>query len=391
MKHNWEYKKLGEVCETTSGGTPSKIKLEYYTNGNIPWLRSGEIRQGLIFDTDIYITEEGLKHSSAKIIPINSVVIAMYGATVGQCGIIKSKMCTNQAVCSIFPNSNIIPEFLCLFLTSKKNTFIKSAVGGAQPNISQNIVRNTLIPLPPLSVQERIVEELDRLSLILEKKKQQIKELDSLAQSIFYDMFGDPIENEKDWEVRQLKNIAALKNGLNYDKVNKGYNVKILSVSDFQNNKVISSTDISYTIVSKEIDENFYLRDNDLIFVRSNGSKSLIGRCVLINTLGEAISFSGFCIRCRITSDCIIPQYVLSFMQNTKIREQLTGGGRGCNIQNINQQNLGNQLILLPPLDMQQSFAKKIEAIEKQKELINQSIKEVQLLFDAKMDYYFGD
>lgn len=232
---------------------------------------------------------------------------------------------------------------------------------------------------------------MDRLSLILEKKKQQIKELDSLAQSIFYDMFGDPIENEKDWEVRQLKNIAALKNGLNYDKVNKGYNVKILSVSDFQNNKVISSTDISYTIVSKEIDENFYLRDNDLIFVRSNGSKSLIGRCVLINTLGEAISFSGFCIRCRITSDCIIPQYVLSFMQNTKIREQLTGGGRGCNIQNINQQNLGNQLILLPPLDMQQSFAKKIEAIEKQKELINQSIKEVQLLFDAKMDYYFGD
>lgn len=372
MKHNWEYKKLGEICDIYQPKTISTTML--VENGKYPVYGAN----GIIGKYDKYNHQE------------KELLMTCRGATCGSINVSQPYSWINGNAMVIHPlHDNIVFDFLKYQLMTLNLSCI--VTGAAQPQITRQSLTPILIPLPPLSVQERIVEELDGLSLILEKKKQQIKELDSLAQSIFYDMFGDPIENEKGWEVRQLKNIAALKNGLNYDKVNKGYNVKILSVSDFQNNKVISSTDISYTIVSKEIDENFYLRDNDLIFVRSNGSKSLIGRCVLINTLGEAISFSGFCIRCRITSDCIIPQYVLSFMQNTKIREQLTGGGRGCNIQNINQQNLGNQLILLPPLDLQQSFAKKIEAIEKQKELINQSIKEVQLLFDAKMDYYFGD
>lgn len=388
MKHNWEYKKLGEVCETTSGGTPSKIKLEYYTNGNIPWLRSGEIRQGLIFDTDIYITEEGLKHSSAKIIPINSVVIAMYGATVGQCGIIKSKMCTNQAVCSIFPNSNIIPEFLCLFLTSKKNTFIKSAVGGAQPNISQNIVRNTLIPLPPLPVQERIVEELDRLSLILEKKKQQIKELDSLAQSIFYDMFGDPIENEKGWEVKKLGEVGELLRGggfLKSDFIEKGIpcihygqihmkfgqfitrHIKEISESVAKKSKIASKGDIIIAITSEDID----------------------GSCKCTAWLGDYDICVG--AHTAIFKHNQNPIYVSYYIKSSKFQIDKQKYIHGIKVMEIKASDIGKIDILLPPLDLQQSFAKKIEAIEKQKELINQSIKEVQLLFDAKMDYYFGD
>lgn len=378
MKHNWEYKKLGEVCETTSGGTPSKIKLEYYTNGNIPWLRSGEIRQGLIFDTDIYITEEGLKHSSAKIIPINSVVIAMYGATVGQCGIIKSKMCTNQAVCSIFPNSNIIPEFLCLFLTSKKNTFIKSAVGGAQPNISQNIVRNTLIPLPPLSVQERIVEELDRLSLILEKKKQQIKELDSLAQSIFYDMFGDPIENEKGWEMKPISEIARFYNGKAHEQAidEKGEYVLV-------NSKFISSNGMIKKRTNLQLCPLFI---NDITMVMSDvPNGKALAKCYLIDkdniyTLNQRI--------CVFRDYQILPQYLLFALNRNKYFLNFNDGNGQTNLR---KNEVEKCPIQMPPLDLQQSFAKKIEAIEKQKELINQSIKEVQLLFDAKMDYYFGD
>ena len=103
IKEGWEVKKLGNICETSSGGTPSKSHPEYYEGGNIPWLRSGEISQGHIYETELYITDEGLKKSSAKIFPIDTVVIAMYGATVGQVGILKKEMSTNQAVCGIFP------------------------------------------------------------------------------------------------------------------------------------------------------------------------------------------------------------------------------------------------------------------------------------------------
>ena len=127
MKEGWEIKKLGDICETSSGGTPSKSHPEYYEGGNIPWLRSGEISQGHIYDTELYITEEGLKKSSAKIFPIDTVVIAMYGATVGQVGILKKEMSTNQAVCGIFPTSMLSPLFLVYYLKAKKPYFLRSS------------------------------------------------------------------------------------------------------------------------------------------------------------------------------------------------------------------------------------------------------------------------
>ena len=311
MKHNWEYKKLGEIAYFESGSRPS---------GGVRGINNGVLSLGgehidingyLNLTSPKYVSKHYFESNLKGHIKDGDILLCKDGALTGKVALVRNELNGIDAMINehvfILRTNMLFQPYLFKYLFSKVGQQeLKSRItGAAQGGLNRNNLSTTLIPLPPLSVQERIVEELDGLSLILEKKKQQIKELDSLAQSIFYDMFGDPIENEKGWEVRQLKNIAALKNGLNYDKVNKGYNVKILSVSDFQNNKVISSTDISYTIVSKEIDENFYLRDNDLIFVRSNGSKSLIGRCVLINTLGEAISFSGFCIRCRITSDCI--------------------------------------------------------------------------------------
>ena len=98
MREGWEYKKLGEVCETSSGGTPSKNNKEYYEDGNIPWLRSGEVAQGLIYKSELFITEKGLNNSSAKLFPIDTIVLAMYGATVGQVGLLKKEMATNQAI-----------------------------------------------------------------------------------------------------------------------------------------------------------------------------------------------------------------------------------------------------------------------------------------------------
>ena len=177
----WKTKKLGDVFQTTSGGTPAKGHNEYYDNGTIPWLRSGEINKMYIYDTELYITELGLHNSSAKWFPTNTVVIAMYGATVGQVGILCKEMTTNQAVCGIFPNDEFIPIYIYHFLLSKKNEYIEIAAGGAQPNISQNIVRNTLISCPPLSLQQQFASMIESI----EKQKELIKQSLSEVQQLF--------------------------------------------------------------------------------------------------------------------------------------------------------------------------------------------------------------
>lgn len=178
---SWEVKKLGEVCKTSSGGTPSKSHSEYYEGGIIPWLRSGEVNQMYISKTELFITEEGLANSSAKWFPENTVVIAMYGATVGQVGILCKMMTTNQAICGIFPNESFIPIYLYHFLLSKKEEYIKLASGGAQPNISQNIIRDTLVCCPKKELQQLFAQKIEAI----EKQKALIKQSIAETEELF--------------------------------------------------------------------------------------------------------------------------------------------------------------------------------------------------------------
>ncbi len=169
---SWPIKKLGDVCKTASGGTPLKNDESYYKNGKIPWLRSGEVSQGHIYKSKMSINELGLKNSSAKIFPINTVLVAMYGATAGQVGILKFEAATNQAICGIYPNDMFLPEFLFLFLLSKKEYLIAISTGGAQPNISQKIINEIAIPIPPIPEQKEQVDlYYEQFNIINSNKK----------------------------------------------------------------------------------------------------------------------------------------------------------------------------------------------------------------------------
>ena len=367
MKEGWIVKKLGEVCNTSSGGTPSKSHSEYYDGGTIPWLRSGEISKGNIYETELFITEEGLKKSSAKIFPINTVVIAMYGATVGQIGILKKEMSTNQAVCGIYPNDVFSPDFLAYVLKNKKEKFILLASGGAQPNISQTIINQTYIPVPPLSEQSRIVEELDLLSNIIEKKRQQLSELDNLAQSIFYDMFGDPVTNEKGWEVKTVGQLFELKAG-----------------------KAIKAKELA-----NEYEDGLYacyggngIRGYIPKFSHS-GCYPIIGRqgalCGNVNLAkGDFYATEhAVVVSCNGNADAVWTYYCMVLMNLNRYAKGVAQPGISVNV--INAVN-----IILPSLELQQLFAQKIKAIEKQKALIKQSIAETEELFNSRMDYYFS-
>ena len=132
--------KLGDIFEIGSGGTPSKSHPEYY-GGNIPWVKTGDLKNEYLYEVEDFITEEGLNNSSAKMYEADTVLIAMYGATIGATSILKMNACTNQACAAFKKNEQVIPEYLYYFLRSQKEKFVKDGVGGAQPNISAEIGR----------------------------------------------------------------------------------------------------------------------------------------------------------------------------------------------------------------------------------------------------------
>lgn len=175
---------LGDKLQTTSGGTPSSKNRTYYEGGTIPWLTSGEVRQGTISSTEAYITESGLENSSAKWVPEGSVVIAMYGATVGSVGILKIPVTTNQAVCSILPNEKFNSTFLYYAIQSKYEWMLSQARGAAQPNISQLIIKQMLIPNPPMELQQQFAEIATQAEATKASLRASIEAIDRVIRSL---------------------------------------------------------------------------------------------------------------------------------------------------------------------------------------------------------------
>ena len=168
VPEGWVWTTLGEVGTWQSGGTPSRSNKTYY-GGNIPWLKTGDLNDGLISYIPESITEEAVANSSAKINPTGSVLIAMYGATIGKLGILTFPATTNQACCACIEFNAIIQLYLFYFLLSQRNEFTAKGGGGAQPNISKEIIVNTFIPLPPLSEQQRIVMEIEKWFALIDQ------------------------------------------------------------------------------------------------------------------------------------------------------------------------------------------------------------------------------
>jgi type I restriction enzyme S subunit len=189
----WVWVRLGEICHTATGGTPSRKVSSFYC-GNISWLKSGELNDGIIYDSEEKITEIALNSSSAKIFPRGTILIALYGATVGKLGILGINAATNQAICGIYINKKIlIQKYLFYFLHSYRKNLLKKRFGGAQPNISQSIIKDIILPLPPLTEQQHIVEEIERRFSVADEIEKiidnSLKQADRLRQSILKKAF----------------------------------------------------------------------------------------------------------------------------------------------------------------------------------------------------------
>ena len=213
LPQGWVECQLGEVFETSSGGTPKRGNPEYYQNGTIPWLKSGELNNSIIYSAEEFITGKGLNNSSAKIFPRGSLLIALYGATVGKLGILDFDSATNQAVCCIYQNTYYDRDFLFYYLLLKKEYLVNQGKGGAQPNISQEIVKSLLIPFPPLNEQKRIVEKIEsefaKIDEGLEHLEHAKEQLKQYRQSVLKSAFDGKLHKTSVWKETTLNECTS--------------------------------------------------------------------------------------------------------------------------------------------------------------------------------------
>ncbi|HRD80296.1 MAG TPA: restriction endonuclease subunit S [Saprospiraceae bacterium] len=364
-KQGWEIKKLGEVCETGAGGTPLKTHKDYYEGGKIPWLLSGEVSQGEIFEARNFITEKGLENSSAKLFPPNTVLVAMYGATAGQVGILRFEAATNQAVCGILPNDKTIPEYLFYCFLEKKEELVAQAVGGAQPNISQIKIKNTKIPLPPLPEQQRLVSILDECFAAIAKAKgnaeQNLKNAKELFESYLQGVFekkGDGWEEKKLGEVVNKIMTGPFGSMLHQsDYVEEG--IPVVNPQNIVDGKIIP---LSKTMINQDTFSRlakYALILGDIVIAR----RGEMGRCAVVRqeNVNWLCGTGSFVIRVNPKkSDSNFLNVILS---SNSVKQQLEKSSIGATMSNLNQTILSELPIRIPPLKAQQTIVRQLDAL----------------------------
>ena len=245
------------------------------------------------------------------------------------------------------------------------------------------------IPLYSAKEQQKIAATLDKLQSIITHRRTQLEKLDLLVKARFVEMFGDPVLNEKGWKCKRLLDMGSCKNGMNFHYNDSGIEINCLGVGDFKDFSTINDTSLLPVVSLNEMpSEEYLLKNDDIVFVRSNGNKALVGRSVAVYPNDTPTTFSGFCIRYRLQDTSVSVPYLLRVLKSDDMRLKMAG--RGANIQNLNQQILGTLIIPVPPIELQNQFADFVKQVDKSRVAVQKALDETQLLFDSLMQEYFG-
>ena len=369
MKQGWKIKKLGEIADVTdyvANGSFASLRenVTYLNNGGYAILvRLADYTNNFDKSKFVYIDEHAYNFLSKSVLYGGEIIMS----NVGSIG--KSFICPNLGQpMSLAPNSVVIrTDNNSFYQYLFQSTFFQTALQAissttALPKFNKTSFKKIEVPVPPIAEQEKIVAELDCLSGIIEKKKQQLKELDNLAQSIFYEMFGDPVENDKGWETKKVIDVV---------KLQRGYDLPIQHRQSDGGIPVWGSNGIVGWHNEAKVDYGVITGRSGTLGTVYSYDKPFFP----LNTTLFSVNTHG--------NDIVYLKYLLNIFDLKRF-------GTGTGVPTLNRNVFHSEPIISVPLALQQDFASKIEAIEKQKELIAQSIKETETLFNSRMDYYFN-
>ena len=379
MREGWEYKKLGDVCQVVTGSTP-KTNISEYWDGNYPWVTPAELKGDVyISDTARHITEEAIAHTNLTLLPIGTVLLSSR-APIGKVAISTIEMYCNQGFKNLICSDAINNKYLYLWLSGKTEYLNSLGRGATFKEISRTIVENVIIPLPPLSIQKSIVTELDKINELIRLKKEQLKDYDNLAQSIFYEMFGDPVVNEKGWIVKTIGDVCSLKSGDSKANKSPKGTLPYVKVGDMNLPGNENYITCSSTYVDRDYNKRGIFPIGSILFPKRGGAiltnkkrMAAIEICCDLNTMGV------------IPSEVLNKHYLFQWFKILDLGTICSGS----TILQLNNCDIAPLLIQIPPLTLQQTFAKRIELIEKQKAEVQRTIKDLETLLASRMQYWF--
>lgn len=377
---SWPLAPISEFCQTSSGGTPSRKNPEYY-GGNIPWVKSGDLKEKTVVKATEFITELAVQKSSVKMVSKGAILLAMYGATVGRMAMLGINATTNQAVCGIVPDEKkAFPKYVYYALLAKVPEFLRNAVGGAQPNISQGMIRETKIPLPPLKEQKRIAAILDKADAIRRKRQQAIQLADDFLRSVFLDMFGDPVTNPKGFPVGTIRDMVETANYGSSAKASDTHGeYPILRMGNITYEGGWDFNSLKYIDLSEKDKPKYLALKGDLLFNRTN-SRELVGKTAVFEE-ESPMAIAGYLIRIRPNAKG--NNYYLSGYLNSKHGKStlLNMCKSIVGMANINAQEVQDIKIIVPPVELQKNYEKIVRETNRKLRSHSVSVEQNDLMF----------
>lgn len=374
--------RLDEICTINMGQSPESSSYNE-TGDGLPFF------QGNADFGSLHPTVRIWCNSPTKTASPGDILISVR-APIGALNIADVDCCIGRGLAALTVNERLCAkEYLWYAIAGKVKELNEKGTGSTFKAIGKSVLSETEIPLPPVNKQRYIANVLDLLNRLIFLRQQQLAKLDELVKARFVEMFGDPVCNPFAWEIARLASLGNCKNGMNFHTADSGIEIHCLGVGDFHDLSVISDTaQLSKVSLNELPSDDYLLRDEDIVFVRSNGNKALVGRSVVVYPHNTPTTFSGFCIRFRKNTDSLLTDYLLYVLKTNSIREKMAG--RGANIQNLNQQILSELEIPMPPVSLQREFSYFSMQTAKQKLTIQQSLDKLEVLKKALMQEYFG-
>ena len=383
MIKNIQYKKLGEICDFISGGTPSKSKNEYWKNGNIPWIKISDFKEKYIKCSDEKITKNGLENSSAKLLKKGTILYTIF-ASVGKVAILDIEATTNQAIVGVnLKENNLVDkDFLYYFLCSIENNIKRQARGVAQNNINISILKNVCIPILPISSQKNIVKTLMRLEDILENFKQKQILINFLNKSLF--------TKYSIGEKESIANLCYVKARIGWQGLTKKEYLSngeyyLITGVDFKNEKIDFKNCFYVTKERYNQDENIKVKINDILLTKDG----TIGKVAIVDKLEKPATLNSgvFVLRPKVNN--LNVTYLMHSLISEDFKKFIDDIKIGATVPHLNQAALLKYKLILPPIELQNKFAERIEKITKLSFEIEEAIKEAENLYNSLMNKYF--
>ena len=362
MKREWQTSPLGVLLKIQNGyAFDSK---NFSTSNGIPLIRIRDLKNGSLTETR-YAGD----YDSKYIVHSGDLLIGMDGEFrcyewKGEPGLLNQRVCRLEGFAS-----ELLPRFLFYGL-NKYLKAIEDVTGySTVKHLSSRQILDVQFPIPPLPEQKRIVRILDEAFAAIDIAKanteKNIQNARELFQSYLDLVFS---EHGANWTKIQLGELVSLRNGINFTKSSRGDTVKIIGVKDFQNNFSVAVNHLEEVTIDGKLTNTDRVRKDDILFVRSNGNIDLIGRCLLVRSVSDNTTFSGFTIRARLRRQDIMPEFLCHFCKSTDTRREMISSGTGTNIKSLNQTVLSSLMIPVPPKEIQMESINRIETIKAETE-----------------------